>query len=292
MTAGSGRTFCSDYSVAAGEQLVGTANPTDVWLLVEDRSAWQHSAVANLPDRLQQQIRDLKHRFPTLRVALIKRDDRRSGLISTYWAFSREQGSSLYRYDFESCEQLDIDPERPGNATDEKLFAVCTHGTHDLCCGQLGNRIFLTLRDHTSNAWRISHVGGCRFAPNLVCLPDGLVYGRVEECDVAGIVSHYERERMLTDKLRGRSCYAKPVQAAEWFLRRERNLTGVNALRLISVVTSTPEQFRIRFVVEHGRDATVCLSVERGHAKTFKSCVSAELSDRDAFKLDGLEFAA
>ena len=37
--------------------------------------------------------------------------------------------------------------------------------------------------DHGGRTWECTHLGGHRFAGNMVCLPDGVVYGRVTPAD-------------------------------------------------------------------------------------------------------------
>ena len=80
-----------------------------------------------------------------------------------------------------------------------------------------------------------SHVGGDRFAGNLVCLPDGLYFGRVGPDDVARPRRRYLDGRIRLDLYRGRSCYSFPVQAAEAHVREATGLTGLNDLRLVGV---------------------------------------------------------
>ena len=65
---------------------------------------------------------------------------------------------------------------------------VCTHGTHDVCCATFGNSIYRTLRDQYAReldgslrVWRVSHLGGHRFAPNLVDLPEGRFWCRMDQ---------------------------------------------------------------------------------------------------------------
>ena len=69
-----------------------------------------------------------------------------------------------------------------GLARDESsIFCVCTHGKHDTCCAERGRPAAAALeaahRDHT---WEVSHIGGDRFAGNMLVLPHGLYYGRID----------------------------------------------------------------------------------------------------------------
>jgi hypothetical protein len=64
---------------------------------------------------------------------------------------------------------------------------VCTHGSHDACCGKFGYPVYETLRHGYAGAsekqlrvWRASHTGGHRFAPTLIDFPEGRYWGHLE----------------------------------------------------------------------------------------------------------------
>ncbi|MDP9443415.1 MAG: sucrase ferredoxin, partial [Actinomycetota bacterium] len=112
---------------------------------------------------------------------------------------------------------------------------VCTHGRHDTCCAELGRPLAAALTaarpEHT---WECSHIGGDRFAANLLVLPDGLCYGRVPPSRGPGLVREHLAGRVDLDHLRGRSGLAFATQAAEWHLRHRLGLTGVHDVVLES----------------------------------------------------------
>ena len=95
------------------------------------------------------------------------------------------------------------------------IYLTCTQGRHDVCCALWGRPIarqLAALRPEAS--FECSHMGGDRFAANVVVLPWGLVYGQVELGDVDLVVEETEADRMVPRLLRGRSWYAAPIQAA------------------------------------------------------------------------------
>ena len=65
-------------------------------------------------------------------------------------------------------------------------FLVCTHGRHDPCCADLGRPLVRALKAAgVPRVWESSHLGGDRFAGNLLCLPHGLYFGQVAPEDGA-----------------------------------------------------------------------------------------------------------
>ena len=110
---------------------------------------------------------------------------------------------------------------------EDPLFMVCTHGNHDKCCAKFGIPAYDKLKKLTgSQAWQCSHIGGDRFAGNLICLPHGLYYGHVSTEDVKDIVDAYAVRYGYPSS--GRSCYPVAAQVAEYFVRKESGRLGLN----------------------------------------------------------------
>jgi hypothetical protein len=264
--------------------MAGSVKPVDLWLLVEYRGRWEREAVAVFSESIQSRIRALKSRTPGMRFALIKQPERTSGPLSVFWAFSRERNSQLFRSEIFDYDELSCDSQRPGEPMEAKIMAVCTHGTHDLCCAQFGNKIYAELRARNDNVWQISHIGGCRFAPNVVALPHGIVYGRVEPADCAEIIASYQRGEVMAEKMRGRSCYAKPVQAAEQFLRTHKQLPRLEDLTMTAVHATGQGQWSIDFLSRGFTPYRIFVTSDRQEPGIYKSCDATELSPRERFQ--------
>lgn len=127
------------------------------------------------------------------------------------------------------------DGQRPGlgELDAEALYLVCTHGSLDASCGIRGRPLAEALaRIRPGRVWECSHLGGHRFAPNVVCLPAGLVYGRVPPEGAAALVRAHERGEVT---LGGRSFHPPAVQAAEHFLRQALGVMGIDVVEVIGV---------------------------------------------------------
>jgi hypothetical protein len=148
----------------------------------------------------------------------------------------------------------EVDPWEAATPLDEPLFLACTHGKHDPCCARRGRPLFEALTEQldAGSVWQSTHIGGDRFAGNLVCLPHGIYYGRVERDDVPLVVDEYLDGRISLAHYRGRSCWPFAVQAAERRIRADEGLTGFDDLTLASVERSK-DRWTVAFETPGGR---------------------------------------
>ena len=77
------------------------------------------------------------------------------------------------------------------------LVVVCTHGRRDVCCAERGRPLAGRSPPRFPDAtWESTHVGGDRFAGNMVVFPHGLYFGRVEPDEGPGIAHAYAEGRI------------------------------------------------------------------------------------------------
>jgi hypothetical protein len=146
----------------------------------------------------------------------------------------------------------------PGVASEpHPLHVVCTNGARDRCCAERGREVARALAAGLGDrVWECSHIGGDRFAANLVCFPHGVYFGRVTPQAAPQVALGYEEGRIDLGHYRGRSCFDFVTQAAETFVRRRFGLTAIEDVRLQSR-TEEGERFVAEFDVPAGRVRTV-----------------------------------
>jgi hypothetical protein len=235
------RPFCADESRANDESLSATASRVDHWILVEYRSLWSRDAFpgSGLSEQVKVHLREQLAARRRTRLLFIRSRARRGvpGLMA-YAATSREGEEDLRGLAFEHYRDLlDVDfAGSAGEAVDHPLLLVCTHGKHDPCCARYGRPLYDALAGELEPdwVWQTTHVGGDRFAGNLVCLPHGLYYGRLDGPAAALVLDDLLAERVHLDPYRGRSCYSFAVQAAERAVRVDTGLDGLDDLRLVA----------------------------------------------------------
>ncbi len=248
---------CAATSAVRGDGLAGTASTVRAFLLVEDAGPWGVDALrdARLPDGLG---RELQRRCDRAKVRpLLVRRPGRSGRSSQ----DRHPGRRVFAAyadpaapwleattvtDLHDVLDLDLVGLRAGRTaglerSTEHVFCVCTHGKHDACCAERGRPAVTALAAaHPDETWEVSHIGGDRFSGNLLVLPHGLYYGRVDARSALEIGGAHLAGELTLDHLRGRSGVAMPVQFAEIALRRELGATRDDAVRFLSRTVDGP----------------------------------------------------
>ena len=273
--------LCAETSLAHDESLHATASRVDTWILIEYRGLWAHDAVdgSTLSRELKEYLVAERVRLPRSRILFVRRSDRRStdGLVA-YVARSTRSERELRCLELERHDDLlGLDLTTAGELADHPLFLVCTHGKHDRCCAKFGRPLYDAVREQVDEgwAWQSSHVGGDRFAGNLVVLADGVYYGRVEPAEAWPVVEAALERRVHLPLYRGRSCYGFAAQAAEIAVREHTSELGVDDVRVRSIVA---EDGSWRATVDAGGTGyEVEVRVEEG-APTHLTCSTGRLS--------------
>ncbi|MCO5970506.1 sucrase ferredoxin [Actinoallomurus soli] len=127
-----------------------------------------------------------------------------------------------------------------GGPVADPLLLVCAHGRRNACCARTGAPLARALRERFgSQVWETTHVGGDRYAANLVCLPHGLYYGDLDERRAVAAAAAYRYGEVVLDRYRGRAGLPEPVQAAEHFVRAHTGILAVGGVAVESMVGDT-----------------------------------------------------
>lgn len=216
--------------------MAGTASQVRRWLLIEDPGPWGYDALTDngVPGPLLDQLRAWARTVST-RLILIRRGPARiTGARTIYLASSvpeRRWLSVMTSDDLDAIVALDNDALASGDVPGERvegIYLVCTHGRHDRCCSIRGNPVSREMcAVKTDASWECSHIGGDRFAANVVCLPGGAYFGRVPKEEAVRVTDDYESGILDLDYFRGWSSWPFAVQASEIAAREQLDLTGI-----------------------------------------------------------------
>jgi hypothetical protein len=289
---------CSTASRETGEPPHGSASTVRAFVLVECPGPWGVQAVrdSRLPDPVKGWLGALERRH-RIRPLLIRRPGRPvPGPTRVFAAWTAGADPWVETTTLERVEELcDLDPSALARGRSlglerhrEALFCVCTHGRHDACCAELGRPLCAALAQAApEQTWEVSHIGGDRFAPNVLVLPHGLYYGRLEPEGAARFAADHLAGRLDLDHLRGRSCLPFPAQVAEAALRRHLDDRAVAAYALLAHRRDGDDS-EVHFEVGPGRRWRVRVRVGAREARRL-TCRASVASSAPAY--DVLEVA-
>jgi hypothetical protein len=266
------------------------------FLLIEQPGAWGPDALeATLaeafPGRRLEAAREAG-----LRPLLIRKPGRHARVpgapVTVFVAGARPGKRWLERLevsDLAELADLDIDAVaagRRGHGTPVTgpLFLVCTHGSKDMCCAVFGRPVATGLaQNHPGLVWEVSHVGGDRWAGNLLTVPDGFLHGGLGAAEAELVAKEALHGNVRLDHLRGRTSAESPwAQYAEIAVRGRTGLRGLDAVLAVeehpngetrTVVVSARER---RFEVVLRRVPAADSGVSRCSARVVLSAFTVE----------------
>jgi hypothetical protein len=202
------RPRCAVFTRTSGEDTLGTAPTVSRFLFVEVPLPWPKKVwkAKGVPPGVVEALKQSKTRGLDLKARAIVPDHEYSqpGFTRVLY-FRRPDGAftTFFRDEFlVPCEQvaLLLNALLGGPDTDLRSFErfradssgvrdllVCTHGTEDACCGTFGFPLYHRLRQHYAapfgeqlRVWRVSHIGGHRFAPTMLDFPHGHCWAHLD----------------------------------------------------------------------------------------------------------------
>ncbi|MFN2377465.1 MAG: sucrase ferredoxin, partial [Candidatus Binatia bacterium] len=232
--------LCSRLSAERGLPLIGTAGFYDSVLAFEFEAPWAPRLVGSRAGdlALDAVLRRLSDDYPRLRLLAVEPGRARHGRVRILHLVRGQGSFREYRR-----REYGVDRDRLAatlqalaeGAVDEELrvscadglrdILVCTHGARDACCGKFGFGLYREFADLVRErgagqapvrVWRSSHLGGHRFAPTVLDLPSGRMFGRLAAGDAAAVLGGGAAlARRLDAIYRGRCALPEAVQIAE-----------------------------------------------------------------------------
>lgn len=296
------RSLCREESLALGEPLLGTASVVRRWILIERDGPW--GIVALRKNRfdvdVQSKIQELR-RLTGARILLIRRHAKRSQAgVRVMCSYTSHTQKWLEEFRLDSIHDLfdlDLGPLRRGasvggNSVSQNRFFICTHGKHDPCCAKFGWPVAAALDNKwPERTWETSHIGGDRFAGNVLVLPLGIYYGRVEPSEAVSLLGQLDRGRLSLDHYRGQSAFAFAVQAAEWWARKEYQWLQLEDLSLVEHHELEGAESLTKFVTQSGKNVEVQLIATQDPARTL-TCRAARAGSPPRYQIRSVNIAS
>lgn len=216
------RFFCSEAARLRGDPIAGTASHGVVWVLIEHRGGWPLDGFEGLD--LEPETKALvlaAAKAARARVLLVRRAGPRRREGQSHWAVLRHESSGAYRQQWgkwskdEDLAEIATALSLPGELGHPPVILVCTHSQRDQCCAVWGRPVGRALSERWPElVWECSHIGGDRFAGNVVVAPDGVYYGRLDAGSSVATIEEHLAGRIHGEYLRGYTDLVPAQQAA------------------------------------------------------------------------------
>ncbi len=142
---------------------------------------------------------------------------------------------------------------QPSTASAREIF-VCTHGSHDQCCGKFGYTIYKEIEhQYTSSlenpirVWRTSHIGGHRHAPTLIDFPEGRYWGQITVEVLDHVLLHKGDFSDIAGKYRGLAGIDAFSQVAERELFIREGWAWIDYHKQAIVLRRANDEARVRW---------------------------------------------
>lgn len=291
--AGRGRFFCSGGARLRGDPIAGTAPHGVVWVLIEYRGGWPLNGFEGLDLEPGTKAAVLSAaKAARARVLLVRRPGPRRREGQSHWAVLRHENSGAFRQQWgtwnrdEDLAEIATALSTPGELGHPPIILVCTHSQHDQCCAVRGRPVGRALTERWPElVWECSHVGGDRFAANVVVAPDGVYYGNLDaESSVATIEEHLAG-RIHAEYLRGYTDLFPAQQAAVAATLRRFGTAGRNDY-LVAATSRDGDHWRIRITGSPPHPARVDVELQARHAPPHQlTCRGLAMSSAMVYEL-------
>ncbi|WP_445634043.1 Sucrase ferredoxin [Nostoc sp. DSM 114161] len=260
--------FCSLVSKANGEDLIGTAGTCEHWLIMEVPQPWpqeifQENPIIKSVIGLFQEL--IFQHGVNLKPIIIAPDREYSypGFTRIFYYYRPGKLFSQFeKQEFVVPESKAADLltaifqqliQQPNNLSQFQQYQqqtshirelmVCTHAQVDVACGRFGTPIYRQLRKEYApisngklRVWQTTHFGGHQFAPTLIDLPSGCLWGHLEPDILDLLVQRNGSVSGLREYYRGWTGLSKFEQIVEREIWIKSGWSWVNYLKAGKIV--------------------------------------------------------
>ena len=271
--AASERFFCSEGARLRGDPIAGTAPHGVVWVLIEYRGGWPLNGFEGLDLEPGTKAAVLSAaKAARARVLLVRKAGPRRREGQSHWAVLRHENSGAFRQQWgtwnrdEDLAEIATALSTPGELGHPPVILVCTHSQRDQCCAVRGRPVGRALTERWPElVWECSHVGGDRFAANVVVAPDGVYYGNLDAESSVTTIEEHLAGRIYAEYLRGYTDLFPAQQAAVAATLRRFGPAGRNDY-VVAVTSRDGDYWRISITGSPPHPARVDVELQARHA--------------------------
>jgi len=275
-----------------GDSMAGTAPRGFVWVLIEYRGRWPINGFDGLD--LDPGIKALvlsAAQSVRARVLLVRRPGRRRREGPDRWSVLRHEDSGAHRQHWgtwsrdEDLAEIITALSTPGELGHPPVVLVCTHGQHDPCCALRGRPVGRVLSEHwPESVWECAHVGGDRFAANVVVAPDGVYYGGLDAESSITTIQEHLAGRIHAEHLRGYTNLFPSQQAAVAAVLRRFGPAGQKDY-MVAETSHHGDHWRIRITGRPPHPTILDVELEAHRTPTYQlTCRAPAMSSATVYE--------
>ena len=285
---------CAADAESRGELLAGTASRAERFVLVEYPSPWPHKAMDAFSDDVRSAL-SAACESAFAKLLLIRRPAEKRIPDVRRWAVYDAKGQRSLWGSWSTEDELGALVAAATTTSDrwnaEPAVLVCTHARHDACCGVRGRPVAMALAEaHPDLVWECTHVGGHRYAANVVLPLDGTYYGRVDVDDVGEVVgAHLEKSVVSAEHLRGFSWMSPPAQAVAVEAHRRWGPAGADDVVSASALALGPDSWRVELSGGEVLPSSITAEVQRVAGPDARLSCRADPTPTESFVIRTLD---
>ena len=309
---------CSEFSELMNEELIGTAPVWNKLLVISFPFPWV--ADINESDTFYKlfnkklKVDHIKSKLQDYRIQFVSpdKDYITEGLFRVLLFIRNIEDSKFSK--FEKME-FDIPEEKLGEfligLTDSNesylndymlkpnktrdLF-VCIHASRDICCGVAGVPIYKSLKEKFNDynisltrVWRMSHLGGHKYAPNVLDMPSGRLWARFNSSNIDELFGSSVKPKQIFNYYRGSIGLNSPYeQVLESYILADSQNLEYKTISNIEMLNSELAKVTMERIEDLNNNKTVFSGFVKlnGYTKSIDCISGAEKGNTPKYEVD------
>ena len=219
------KNLCSNYSLNINESPIGSASNFDKYLLIRVPTPWKSEITES--EKFPKKIKSLLEKNPNLlettKILGFNTENKYDDIDKTHIILFAKPKKSLENFskfeflsDQKNLEELILNllnsnyenhPSKINQNNNSRDLLICTHGARDTCCASIGypiyEKILSSQQSGKINAFQVSHIGGHRFAPNIIDMPDGRNWVKISKDSIDAFIERQNPMNSFKENYRG-----------------------------------------------------------------------------------------
>ena len=219
------KNLCSNYSLNINESPIGSASNFDKYLLIGVPTPWKSEITESekFPKKIKALLQENPNLLKSTKILGFNTETKYDDVDKTHIIlFAKPKGNfeNFSKFEFVSnqknLEELILHllnsnyknhPSEINQNNNSRDLLICIHGARDTCCASIGypiyEKILTSKKSFKVNAIQVSHIGGHRFAPNIIDMPDGRNWVKLSKDSIDSFISQKKPLNSFTENYRG-----------------------------------------------------------------------------------------